>query len=433
MNKLNITGNTFPLTVENLQVLQSQTELIQSAFLASISLQVSDDSIFLYLIKDANDNKICAYYKGELYSIVIRSTSATRYVLVEKKVSVSTDTETFADVRLERYLVVGSKEAGETIIKSFDSTAIRLVSLRADLIEKITTAQTTADTASTTATAAQNTAASAMDKAIEAADAAATAQSTADTASTTANTAKTTAEMALENSDAALNAADSAEENANTASSTANSAKITADTAQTTADTAQSTADTAKSTADTAKLTADTAKSTADAAKTTANAAQTNATEALNAVKSLQDTIETYTRTYLVRGVKNKDNISDPLNFIMGQMHYWTDEENYELYLNFKAKNNTQGGYIKKIIVQENSLVGGSSKTILSNLFSSEVAYNAEMSVNHVYCHDNLNGTILDFSLYIKTTQEKELHTLILDIVNYAEKHGFIEIVSIEI
>ncbi len=210
MNKLNITGNAFPLTVENLQVLQSQTELIQSAFLASISLQVSDDSIFLYLIKDANDNKICAYYKGELYSIVIRSSSMTRYVLVEKKVSVSTDTETFADVRLERYLVVGSREAGETTIKSFDSAAIRLVSLRADLIEKITTAQTTADTASTTATAAQNTAASAMDKAIEAADAAATAQSTADTAQTTANTAKSTAD---------------------TAQTTANTAKSTADTA----------------------------------------------------------------------------------------------------------------------------------------------------------------------------------------------------------
>ena len=427
MNKLNITGNAFPLTVENLQVLQSQTELIQSALLASISFQVSDDSIFLYLIKDANDNKICGYYKGELYSIVIRSSSTTRYVLVEKKVSVSTDTKTFADVRLERYLVVGSREAGETTIKSFDSAAIRLVSLRADLIEKITTAQTTADTASTTATAAQNTAASAMNKAIEAADAAATAQETANAASSVANSATTTANNASAKANTASNKANTALENSNTAINTANSASEKADTASSTANSAKTTADTAKTTADTAKTTANTAKSTADTA-------QSNARTALNAVKSLQDTIETYTRTYLVRGAK-KDTPSDPLNFIMGQMHYWTDEVNYELYLNFKAKTNpnTQGGYIKSIDVQETSLVGGSSKNILRDLFSSNVAYSAEMSVNHVYCHDNVNGTILDFSLYIKTTQEKELHSLILNIVNYAENHGFIEIANIEI
>ena len=386
MNKLNITGNAFPLTVENLQVLQSQTELIQSAFLASISLQVSDDSIFLYLIKDANDNKICAYYKGELYSIVIRSSSMTRYVLVEKKVSVSTDTETFADVRLERYLVVGSREAGETIIKSFDSAAIRLVSLRADLIEKITTAQTTADTASTTATAAQNTAASAMNKAIEAADAAATAQSTADTASTTANTAKTTAdtalttantakttaETALENSDAALNTADSAEEKANTASSTADIAKTTANSAKTAADTAQTTANTAKSTADTAK--------------TTANIANLR-------------------KTYIVRG--KQGNTQDINNSIMGLLV--VDNKTKELYLNFKCE--TYGDNIITVAID----INGTSQIILDKDIGN---LPGGVFRNGIKCYQ-MKGVFgedwmyNDFNLYLSKSEESSLFDLI--------------------
>lgn len=381
MNKLNITGNTFPLTVENLQVLQSQTELIQSALLASISLQVSDDSIFLYLIKDANDNKICAYYKGELYSIVIRSSSTTRYFLVEKKVSVSTDTETFADVRLERYLVVGSKEAGETTIKSFDSAAIRLVSLRADLIEKITTAQTTADTASTTATAAQNTAASAMNKAIEAADAAATAQSTADTASTTAdtasttadtalttaNTAKTTAETALENSDAALNAADSAEEKANTASSTANSAETTANIA---------------------KIAAETASATANSAKT-----------------AVDDALSI--RTFIVRG----DGDELPNVSIMGTLT--CDYKKKYAYLNFKCW--TDGNFIAHInVLQAGSDVNFTELMNLSlpnnNFSGNNVAYYQTIKAT-----ESPNNSIIDFNLLVKPGYFEKITNLISD------------------
>lgn len=372
MNKLNITGNAFPLTVENLQVLQSQTELIQSAFLASISLQVSDDSIFLYLIKDANDNKICAYYKGELYSIVIRSSSMTRYVLVEKKVSVSTDTETFADVRLERYLVVGSREAGETIIKSFDSAAIRLVSLRADLIEKITTAQTTADTASTTATAAQNTAASAMNKAIEAADAAATAQSTADTASTTANTAKTTADTALTT--------------ANTAKTTAETALENSDAALNTADSAEEKANTAKSTADTAQTTANTAKSTADTAKTTANIANLR-------------------KTYIVRG--KQGNTQDINNSIMGLLV--VDNKTKELYLNFKCE--TYGDNIITVAID----INGTSQIILDKDIGN---LPGGVFRNGIKCYQ-MKGVFgedwmyNDFNLYLSKSEESSLFDLI--------------------
>ncbi len=372
MNKLNITGNAFPLTVENLQVLQSQTELIQSAFLASISLQVSDDSIFLYLIKDANDNKICAYYKGELYSIVIRSSSMTRYVLVEKKVSVSTDTETFADVRLERYLVVGSREAGETTIKSFDSAAIRLVSLRADLIEKITTAQTTADTASTTATAAQNTAASAMNKAIEAADAAATAQSTADTASTTANTAKTTADTALTT--------------ANTAKTTAETALENSDAALNTADSAEEKANTAKSTADTAQTTANTAKSTADTAKTTANIANLR-------------------KTYIVRG--KQGNTQDINNSIMGLLV--VDNKTKELYLNFKCE--TYGDNIITVAID----INGTSQIILDKDIGN---LPGGVFRNGIKCYQ-MKGVFgedwmyNDFNLYLSKSEESSLFDLI--------------------
>ena len=241
MNKLNITGNAFPLTVENLQVLQSQTELIQSALLASINKAYSGVATSLYLIVDNKENIVCAYYMNELYAVVNRG-DMTKAFIVEKNVSVSTDTETFSNIRTERYVVLGNKEANETIKKNFYNTGttknIETINLISNLTKKISEAQSTADTASTTATAAQNTAASAMDKAIEAADAAATAQETANAASSVANSATTTANnafakantasntanKALENSDTAINTANSASEKANTATSTANTA-----------------------------------------------------------------------------------------------------------------------------------------------------------------------------------------------------------------
>lgn len=377
MNKLNITGNAFPLTVENLQVLQSQTELIQSAFLASISLQVSDDSIFLYLIKDANDNKICAYYKGELYSIVIRSSSTTRYVLVEKKVSVSTDTETFADVRLERYLVVGSREAGETTIKSFDSAAIRLVSLRADLIEKITTAQTTADTASTTATAAQNTAASAMNKAIEAADAAATAQETANAASSVANSATTTANNASAKANTASNKANTALENSNTAINTANSASGKADTATSTANTALSNSETAINTANSASEEADKATSTADTA--------------LNSAKEANKT-----KTYIVKGKITGVSDDYPNQTLMGTVTI--NFATKEMYLHFKCW--SDGELIDNISID----VNGSSfqfPNFVGNPISNKFVSSHNNEKFFQYLTPFENQYILDFNLYL--------------------------------
>ena len=235
MNKLNITGNTFPLTVENLQVLQSQTELIQSALLASINNVYSGVATNIFLIVDNKDNIVCAYYQKELYAVVDRGdTSKVR--IVEKTFSVSTDTETFADVRKERYAVLGNNESGEKIIKTFYNSGtnknVETINLRSLLTGKIESAQSTATSAMNKATEAANAAATAQEKANTASSVANSATTTANNASAKANTASVNSNAALENSSAALSAADTALEKANTASSTADTASSTASAAQ---------------------------------------------------------------------------------------------------------------------------------------------------------------------------------------------------------
>ena len=167
MNKLNITGNTFPLTVENLQLLQDQNILLQTILHTIIPISANN----LVFIKSNLGNTLAATYQGEFFEIIERTIGSTTYTLVEKNESIITDTQSFNNIRTKRYVVVGTATIGEKTIKTFNSATASSFNIN----ERITTAQTTANTAQTTAD---------------------TAQTTADTAQTTANTAQTTANKA---------------------------------------------------------------------------------------------------------------------------------------------------------------------------------------------------------------------------------------------
>ena len=167
MNKLNITGNTFPLTVENLQLLQDQNILLQTILHTIIPISANK----LVFIKNNLGNTLAATYQGEFFEIIERTIGSTTYTLVEKNESIITDTQSFNNIRTKRYVVVGTATIGEKTIKTFNSATASSFNIN----ERITTAQTTANTAQTTAD---------------------TAQTTADTAQTTANTAQTTANKA---------------------------------------------------------------------------------------------------------------------------------------------------------------------------------------------------------------------------------------------
>ena len=178
MNKLNITGNTFPLTVENLQLLQDQNILLQTILHTIIPISANN----LVFIKSNLGNTLAATYQGEFFEIIERTTGSTTYTLVEKNESIITDTQSFNNIRTKRYVVVGPATTGEKTIKIFYPTTVSIFNIN----ERITTAQTTANTAQTTADTAQTTADTAQTTAN-------TAQTTANTAQTTANTAQTTA------------------------------------------------------------------------------------------------------------------------------------------------------------------------------------------------------------------------------------------------
>lgn len=164
MNKLNITGNTFPLTVENLQLLQDQNILLQTILHTIIPISANK----LVFIKNNLGNTLAATYQGEFFEIIERTIGSTTYTLVEKNESIITDTQSFNNIRTKRYVVVGTATTGEKTIKTFNSATASSFNIN----ERITTAQTTANTAQTTAD---------------------TAQTTANTAQTTANQAQVTA------------------------------------------------------------------------------------------------------------------------------------------------------------------------------------------------------------------------------------------------
>lgn len=185
MNKLNITGNTFPLTVENLQLLQDQNILLQTILHTIIPISANN----LVFIKNNLGNTLAATYQGEFFEIIERTIGSTTYTLVEKNESIITDTQSFNNIRTKRYVVVGTATTGEKIIKIFNSATASSFNIN----ERITTAQTTANTAQTTADTAQTTADTAKSIANTAQTTANTAQTTADTAQTTANKAQITA------------------------------------------------------------------------------------------------------------------------------------------------------------------------------------------------------------------------------------------------
>lgn len=185
MNKLNITGNTFPLTVENLQLLQDQNILLQTILHTIIPISANK----LVFIKNNLGNTLAATYQGEFFEIIERTIGSTTYTLVEKNESIITDTQSFNNIRTKRYVVVGTATIGEKTIKTFNSATASSFNIN----ERITTAQTTANTAQTTANTAQTTADTAQTTADTAKSIANTAQTTANTAQTTANQAQVTA------------------------------------------------------------------------------------------------------------------------------------------------------------------------------------------------------------------------------------------------
>ncbi len=158
MNKLNITGNTFPLTVENLELLQKQNEVlcdVLSAILPdskSTPVGLREPTMFI--------NKVF-FYNGEIYPIQ-RGGSSSYVFLVEKRITINTDTATYPDVRILRYAVSDKVNSDEVLIHKFLSwNGYKTFSLASELDtinNNITTAQQTAETAVTKAQTAQQTA-----------------------------------------------------------------------------------------------------------------------------------------------------------------------------------------------------------------------------------------------------------------------------------